>query len=80
MIIKFIQNIKNPKHSELMTMKEITECLKKIKKRRTKDIQGWSNEIMINGGKILQKSLNIIFVVNSEKNLPQEWKDLKLYQ
>ena len=78
-IFKLIQNIKSPKNSEAITTKEIKDCLTKIKKKKTKDIQGWSNEILISGGKDITKSLSILFnEVDNETSVPKEWKDLKV--
>lgn len=78
-IFNLIENIKSTKYSEEITINEITDCITKIKKKKTKDIQGWSNEILINSGKDITKSLSILFnQVDSKTIVPKEWKDLKV--
>ena len=45
----------------LTTIEEITQAKKELKKKKCKDPYGWNNELIINGGEEMDRSLLYLF-------------------
>ena len=65
--------------NEEITKVKIDKSIRNLKKRKASDVQGWSNEMLINAGQSLKESVWI--ALNEIKNgnvIPDEWEDLKI--
>ena len=58
---------------------EIENAIKELKKNKCKDSEGWVNEIVLNGGKQMSKSLHYLFNrLEAERYAPKEWKEVMI--
>ncbi len=61
------------------TMSEIEEAIKELKKKKCKDEWGWNNEIVIEGGNEMKKSLLKLFNrMEVERVAPQMWSNVMI--
>ena len=64
---------------KMITSKEITDVVYKLKKRKAKDKEQWKNELMINGGDEMIKSLVKIFrIVDRRLKGPEPWNRVSI--
>jgi archaellum component FlaC len=74
-----IQNI--AKHQEPIQFEynEITKGINQLKKKKAADLQGWRNEMILNGGPEMEKSLMQIYnAVLRGNKVPEEWEQVKI--
>ena len=58
-----------------LTEMEIRKTIKGLKRRKACDSEGWCNEILIEGGEEMVKSLNVLFnKILKEIEIPEEWE------
>ena len=57
----------------------LQKVLKKLKRRKAGDRQEWTNELILEGGEEMNKSLQLMFnaIVQSQK-VPDQWKSMKI--
>ena len=60
-----------------ISREEVENAVMVLKRKQTKDSQGWSNSLLLNAGDDLIDSLTCIMnCIDEEKTIPDEWKDL----
>ena len=65
--------------SERIDEDEVTKIIKKLKKRKASDKQGWRNEYAIYGGVEMTRSLTKIAQIASDQlECPKEWDDMTI--
>ena len=66
--------VANNSSMEKISKSQVEEGLKKLKKRKCKDAEGWRNEILICGGEEMTKSLEIMFnKIEEIRKPPEQW-------
>ena len=66
-------------HHRKTTVEDVQKAKKELKKRRARDANGWTNEMMINGGNEMDKSLSILFsMMDEQKKPPNMWELIKI--
>ena len=66
---------------EGMTVEEETvrKLIAKLKRGKAGDSQGWTNEMFMEGGDEMVKSVTLMFnVINTYCNIPEEWEVMKI--
>ena len=60
-----------------ISREEVENAVMVLKRKQTKDSQGWSNSLLLNAGDDFIDSLTCIMnCIDEEKTIPDEWKDL----
>ena len=63
----------------LTTIEEITQAKKELKKKKCKDPYGWNNELIINGGEEMDRSLLYLFNrMERERFTPKQWREVTI--
>ena len=61
--------------TQLTTIKEVEDAMKKLKRKKAKDSGGWSNEMILDGGEEMTKSVHILLnKIETERMVPDDWK------
>ena len=77
--MKRIEQITKNKKIEEVTAEEMNNAIKKLKKRKAKDREGWKNEMIINGGKDMQTSFKkMLKQIVEHKIVPKEWTKIRI--
>ena len=66
---------------EGMTVEEETvrKVIAKLKRGKAGDTRGWTNEMLMEGGDEMVKSVTLMFnVINTHCNIPEEWEVMKI--
>ena len=59
------------------TLEEVQDAMKFLKKKKSKDGSGWNNEVIMNGGEEMVKSLHKIFnKMEKERVVPEQWNQV----
>lgn len=59
--------------------KEVKNAIKKLKRNKARDREGWNNEMILEGGEEMVKSLTAIFnEVCKQECIPDEWEKMKI--
>ena len=75
-LIKKIATEQQPMHIEQKTVEKV---IKKLKKKKAGDDEGWTNEKIKEGGTEMIKSITHMFNrISSEEILPKQWIRLKI--
>ena len=78
-VFQNIMKIADEQPTTLTTMEEIEEAIKELKKKKSKDEWGWNNEIVIEGGIEMKKSLLKLFNrMEIERVAPQMWGNVMI--
>ena len=69
----------NNDHHRKTTTEEIQKAKKELKRRKARDANGWTNEMMIDGGEEMDESLSILFtMMDEQKRQPNMWELIKI--
>ena len=62
-----------------VTQRGITEVIRNLKRKKAKDNEGWINELIIEGGEEMNKSLEIMFNrILRDLEIPKKWEEMKI--
>ena len=62
-----------------ITSSTIKAVIKKLKKKKAGDLEGWTNEMIIEGGDEMIKSLEILFkMIHQTTKIPTQWEEMKI--
>ena len=76
-VIKGIQMLAENTKNRRVKKREIRKVIAKLKKKKAKDIDGWRNEFMIEGGEEMVESLQkVINIAYKKLNPPRKWDDM----
>ena len=65
------------KETIFTTLEEVQDAMKFLKKKKSKDGSGWNNEVIMNGGEEMVKSLHKIFnKMEKERVVPEQWNQV----
>ena len=61
------------------TSDDIEKGIKKLKRNKAADMEGWRNELIIEGGKEMKKRILKMFnEITKSSKIPMEWQQLKI--
>ena len=59
------------------TKGEVEDAMKTLKRKKCKDVSGWNNEMIVDEGEEMEKSvLKLINRIEVERTVPEEWKEV----
>ena len=62
-----------------ITKTDIQTAVKKLKKKKATDVEGWKNEMVMEGGEEMKESIRRMFNQICEKNeKPERWERMKM--
>ena len=77
LVFEEILEIAEQQPTMLTEMSEITFAKKELKRRKCKDGSGWNNEVLLDGGEEMDKSIIKLFNrMEKERELPCDWKEV----
>ena len=79
LIFNNIMRLADSMEPHLTTKEEITKARLKLKKKKCKDPYGWYNELIIEGGEEMDKSLLYLFNrMETERFTPKQWHEVTI--
>ena len=76
---KRILDVAEEKRTVLTTNAELKKAIKTLKRKKCKDKTGWNNEVILEGGEEMEKSLLAMFnKMEEERTIPQQWQEMKV--
>ena len=77
LVFEQIMEMAEKEPTMLTTESEIAEAKKELKRKKCKDGNGWNNEILLDGGEEMDKSLLKLFNrIEVDRKLPDDWKEV----
>ena len=78
-VIRSMEILSANEEPKTTSNEELVEIIKKLNIRKAKDRDGWSNAIVVKGGKEITASLlKIINIVDKTMIIPDEWSKMKI--
>ena len=74
-----IESVAETQEGMIVEEETVRKVIAKLKRGKAGDTQGWTNEMLMEGGDEMVKSVTLMFnVINTHCNIPEEWEVMKI--
>ena len=74
-----IERVAETQEGMIVEEETVRKVIAKLKRGKAGDTQGWTNEMLMEGGDEMVKSVTLMFnVINTHCNIPEEWEVMKI--